>query len=303
MSGEAGWYPDPGGEPDRYRYFDGASWSVETAADPGRGAPDSMTAARPVARPRVARWMVVTTIIAVLVAVIAVSGRIWNEPDRPAVLPGPSASGGASAGASGIDDGTRPPSTQTPTPVARNIGCPEGAPDARSPHPVDDRVYGGILSFRRAPGFAREASENRLTFAYDVSQQVRTVSRNPPWIAQLAVGRLLADGYPRDAQHAAEFVAECIVASDLYLSYDPVRRDVSSRPIQISGQDGEGQAGWQLVTDVDVTLTGLTVPGDRVTVIVVPDGSDWGLFFGAVPIGDQALDGVLTSTVSSLRLS
>jgi hypothetical protein len=298
VSGAAGWYPDPGGEPDRYRYWDGVSWSVETAADPGGDAPDSMTAARPAPRPRVARWMVVTTIVAVLVAVVAVSGRIWNEPDRPAVLPDPSASAGASTQTSGIDDGSPPPSAPTPTPVARNIGCPEGAPDARSPHPADDRVYGGTLSFLRAPGFAQESSENRLTFAYDVSQQVRTVSRNPPWIAQLAVGRLLADGYPRDAQHAAEFVAECIVASDLYLPYDPVRRDVSSRPIQISGQDG-----WQLVTDVDVTLTGLTFPGDQVTVIVVPDGSDWGLFFGAVPIGDQALDSVLSSTVSSLRIS
>jgi hypothetical protein len=57
------------------------------------------------------------------------------------------------------------------------------------------------------------------------------------------------------------------------------------------------------VTDVDVTLAGLTFAGDQVTVIVVPDGSDWGLFFGAVPIGDQALDAVLTSTVSSLRTS
>jgi hypothetical protein len=244
--------------------------------------------------------MVVTTIVAVLVAVVAVSGRIWNGPDRPAVLPDAS----ASAETSGIDHSSPPPSTSpTPTPVDRNIGCPEGAPDARSPHPADDRVYGGILSFVRAPGFSREAPEDRLTFAYDVSQQVRTVSRNPPWIAQFAVGRLLADGYPRDAQHAAEFVAECIVASDLYLPYDPVRRDVSSRPIQISSRDGEGQDGWELVTDVDVTLAGLTFAGDQVTVIVVPDGSDWGLFFGAVPIGDQALDAVLTSTVSSLRTS
>ena len=184
--------------------------------------------------------------------------RVGSGTSRPGprCSPTPSASAGASTETSGIDDGSPPPSAQTPTPVARNIGCPEGAPDARSPHPADDRVYGGTLSFLRAPGFAQESSENRLTFAYDVSQQVRTVSRNPPWIAQLAVGRLLADGYPRDAQHAAEFVAECIVASDLYLPYEPVRRDVSSGPIQVSSRSGGGQDGWQLVTDVDVTFRG-----------------------------------------------
>ncbi|QGN33414.1 DUF2510 domain-containing protein [Microlunatus sp. Gsoil 973] len=32
---EGGWYPDPSGEPGRYRYWDGARWSAETSTDPG----------------------------------------------------------------------------------------------------------------------------------------------------------------------------------------------------------------------------------------------------------------------------
>lgn len=31
---QAGWYPDPAGQPQTYRYWDGASWSQETTGDP-----------------------------------------------------------------------------------------------------------------------------------------------------------------------------------------------------------------------------------------------------------------------------
>ena len=42
----SGWYPDPGGSPGRYRYWDGSRWSAETTDDP--------TTARPPTGPTVA---------------------------------------------------------------------------------------------------------------------------------------------------------------------------------------------------------------------------------------------------------
>lgn len=37
----AGWYPDPAGQPQTYRYWDGQSWSAETTGDPYAPAPGS----------------------------------------------------------------------------------------------------------------------------------------------------------------------------------------------------------------------------------------------------------------------
>jgi hypothetical protein len=292
MSGAPGWYPDPGGQPDCYRYWDGERWSAQTTADPGGAAPQSMTAAAPVARPRAVRWLITITVLAVAVAIAAVALQIRERHDQPVLFPDPTAGATRSPRADATPSGS-----PSPEPTARNIGCPEGAPDARAPHPADDRVYGGNLSFPRVAAFTPERSENRLTFAYDLTQQVRTVSLDPPWIAQLGAGRLIADGYPRDAEHTAEFVTECIVASELYEPYDPQRRDVVSRAIRVSGTDA-----WLLTTDVVVSVPQLGFAGDHLAVVVVPDGADWGLFFGAVPIGDRELTATLTRTILSLRV-
>ena len=229
-----------------------------------------------------------------LVALSAVALQIRDRHNQPVLFPDPTTS---ASGTPRDDRSPSPTGSSSPEPTVRNIGCPEGAPDARSPHPADDRVYGGNLSFPRVQKFTPESAENRLTFAYDVTQQIRTVSLDPSWLAQLAVGRLLSDGYPRDAEHTAEFVTECIVASQMYRPYDPERRDVVSRAIRVGDRDG-----WLLTADVGVDVPGLPFAGDHVAVVVVPDGADWGLFFGAVPIGDRVLTDTLTKTILSLRV-
>ena len=42
-----GWYPDPGGRPDRYRYWDGETWSEETSPDPADPPPGFPGRSRP----------------------------------------------------------------------------------------------------------------------------------------------------------------------------------------------------------------------------------------------------------------
>jgi hypothetical protein len=254
-----------------------------------------MTQAPPGSRPHAARWLILITVLAVLVAAGSLAFRVRDRPpEQPVLFPTPATSATRDDNPPVPSSGPGPSLTSA---APRAIGCPEGAPDARSPHPSDGRVHGGNLSFPRVDSFAPEAPENRLTFAYDVVQQVRTVSLDPPWIAQLGLGRLLADGYPRTAQHTAELVTECIVASDLYRPYDPQRRDLESRPITVSGT-----GGWLITTDIGVDVAGLPFAGDHVAVVVVPDGGDWGVFFGAVPIGDSRLTDTLTTTVISLRV-
>ncbi|WP_181410643.1 DUF2510 domain-containing protein [Nocardioides humi] len=48
----AGWYPDPAGAPDTYRYWDGQAWSQMTTTQPSGGArPDAAPASPAPAEP------------------------------------------------------------------------------------------------------------------------------------------------------------------------------------------------------------------------------------------------------------
>lgn len=44
---QAGWYPDPAGQPQTFRYWDGTSWSQETTGDPYAPPPERPTTAAP----------------------------------------------------------------------------------------------------------------------------------------------------------------------------------------------------------------------------------------------------------------
>jgi hypothetical protein len=83
----------------------------------------------------------------------------------------------------------------------------------------------------------------------------------------------------------------------MYNPYSPTRTDRRSETITI-----DGRTGWIIETDITVSTPRLPFPGDRTIFIVIPDGENWGLFFGAVPIGDPGLDAVLTTAVRSLRV-
>ena len=61
------------------------------------------------------------------------------------------------------------------------------------------------------------------------------------------------------------------------------------------------EQGWLIETDITVVDPDLDFPGDRAIFIVVADGSDWGMFFGAVPIGDALLEEVMARTVRDLQ--
>ena len=47
MSAQAGWYPDPGGGEDLYRYWDGKAWSAATSPNPSAAPPTGLVGATP----------------------------------------------------------------------------------------------------------------------------------------------------------------------------------------------------------------------------------------------------------------
>lgn len=297
-----GWYPDPGGARGRYRYWNGTSWSVETTEDP-RQAPPVAPGSPGQRRPR--RWGLIIGVLALAVVIVVALSVIITRglPSADPPLPTSTVVGRDDSSPSPTPTPTPPPQSASPSPSSRTrlplVPCPVGDPALRLPHPTDDRVYGGNLSFTQEPSFPAAGLEPRLSFGYDVAQQALSVDDDPGWIAQLAVGQLRgADGFVHGAENTAESFVQCAITGNMYNPYDPTRTDRRSEPLTV-----DGHAGWVIETDITVTTPGLPFPGDRAVFIVIADGDDWGLFFGAVPIGDATLGRVLARAVRSLQAS
>jgi hypothetical protein len=297
-----GWHPDPGGARGRFRYWDGSHWSAETTDDPSQRPPGGP----PPERPRRSRGLLVATVLTGLVVLLLLGllvrtlltnlGPITVDPAPPPTVVGDHSS-----------PTPTPPRTPSPTPTpsspspspspAAPVPCPLGLPGQRAPHPVDGRVHGGNLSFPAEPTFRPAAEEYRMTFAFDVIQQPLPVNASPPWIAQLAVGQLRAEsGFVNDSRNTAESLMQCLMTGPMYDPYQPTRADRRNETTAVSGKQG-----WLIDSDVTVAEPGLPFAGDRVVVVVVPDGTNWGFFFGAVPIGDNDLNAILDRTVASLQ--
>jgi hypothetical protein len=299
--GLTGWYPDPGGAPGRFRHWDGAQWSTETTDDPRQPAPRPPL---PTRRRSPGFWIVAGLAVLALLAIIVVGfvtalglrpitappnppPTVVGDDSSPTPTPTPTPSPSRSASPS--------PSAGTPAPL---VPCPLGIPNLREPHPVDNRVYGGNLSFPAEPTFRPATEESRMTFAWDVTQQTLFVDANPSWIAQLAVGQLRAsDGFVHDPRNTAESFVQCVLTGQIYEPHQPTRTDRRSEAVTIDGREG-----WLIETDITVTAPGLGFPGDRTIFLVVRDRENWGMFFGAVPIGDPDLDAVLDRTVAGLQV-
>lgn len=310
MADLSGWHPDPGGARGRFRHWDGTRWSDETTDDPSRPAP----AATGPSRPRRARGPLVAAAVGGLVVLLLLGLVVRNflvgvwpvtvDPSPPpTVIGGDDTSPTPSPPPSATP--TRTPSARTPSPspspetTTALVDCPFGRPGLRANHPSDGRVHGGNLSFPAEPTYQPAVVEPRLSVAFDVAQQSLPVSADPAWIAQLAVGQLLSEsGFVNDPRNTAESLASCVVTGTMYRPHEPTRTDLRSEAVTVSGREG-----WLLESEIRVSEPGLTFPGDRTIFLVVRNADDWGFFFGASPIGNADLNGVLDRTVAALQAS
>jgi hypothetical protein len=217
------------------------------------------------------------------------AGRVEPEPSvRPSTFDDATAAPTPTPGPVGtVSPSNPPPSASQP--------CPVGDPSSRQPHPADGRVHGGGLSFPTQSGWDRLTQTRHFSWAYDVGGLDRAVE--PEWFAILAVGALsTVDGFETPEQ-AAEAVMECTATSTFYPGFTD-RNDLEAESVTVGGHPG-----WRIRSEIRVDSDATTLPGDVVEVIVVDVDSPESLamFWGGVPIGNQAMIGQLDRVAKSLQ--
>nr|NLI49705.1 DUF2510 domain-containing protein [Propionibacterium sp.] len=276
----AGWYPDPGGAPGMYRYWDGTAWAPTVVAGP------------PAAPPGAPGW----------------SGG-QPLPTRPPT-PGPDQRATQSRRGSGLQglawwglilgvivglifggsqllravgfDPFNPAPNSNPTANP----CPAPNPAAATIPPrvtADGRVQGGQLSYPMLPEpWSAPNIEYRLPFGRGVVTQIVTVEPayrpDASWVASVVVGELVAgDGFiaPREG---IEIVTRCALAT-FYDDAVVTRDDRTNRSVTI-----DGKPGWLLETHLSFDIPGLNEKGETaIFLIVQTSDTSSSIFYASIP--------------------
>lgn len=262
-----GWYPDPGGRPGQYRYWNGSSWSSHTTADPRRTPPPSEQDSAPTSARSTNRRQAIGWWIGIGIAVLVVAVIIWavirvlptlNADGNP-WTPGGNAS--ANFCTAGVNTSTASPQPQAPGRVsAGHLSFPELGDPWQQPTP-DNRVpFGTIAMMQTAP----DQSD------YD--------GKGNDWVSSILVSDLVSgDGFA-DARSASTVVLACVLGK--YYADNVVHQ----QQISAGAHTVDGHAGWMIETQLSYDIPGLRAKGERVLLLVVQVKPDqYGLFYASVP--------------------
>ena len=302
MSANSGWYPDPGGAPGLYRYWDGRAWSAALSPNPAAPAPAPSLGSAPAANPTVPSATTRPT-----------------SAQQPSVPPtfGPQAYGqgggnayanyqaqgrsrsaigwwiGAAAllvvivvvavvairGFTGAGGGGNPLGGQPTSAV-----CPREQEATQTPltRPNDGRVHGGPLSYPTlGTPWGSPRVEYRVPFGNDVMTQSVTVESNyepgQSWVASVLVGELQAgDGFFTPEQ-GSQIVVRCILGR--FYGDNEVRSDVKvNRATTIDGHEA-----WVIESQLSFDIENLKTKGELLIVAIVANGPTAGLFYASIP--------------------
>lgn len=280
-----GWYPDPGGLPGRYRYWDGATWTNQVTsqpAGPDPGQPNQFgvaTGAAPVPGKTGAgrRWLIALVAVAIaliVVVVLAVRGL-----------------SGVLAGTPGVPGG-QPSDNVCPRPEA------DSSP---TPQPNDGRIHSGPLSYAKLPApWGEPTTAKDVPFGRDVQEQFVQTERTSKlnWGAAVLVGELVAgDGFfaPKDG---AEIVLRCVTGT-FYGDAEVTRHDTKSQAMKVDGHDA-----WILESDLSFTIPELEATNELLTVVIIDLGNGTaGLFAASIPGNAPQHNAPARQAMESLRVS
>ena len=285
----AGWYPDPGGQPGTYRYWDGQAWSAATSTNPA-GPPPAQGIGRPSdggppgtsqqgigqqqpsadqtyqqqsrKRSPLGWWIggglgLVAIIVVVVLLVRTLGGSSAGPIDPP--VPGES-------------------SSQSDNPCPTTSSSPTAAPN----HPNDGRVHGGPVSYPLLGSpWSAPQNDNRVPFGSDVQEQ--TVVTEPGgvgkqrWVAGVLIAQLMAgDGFFTPEQ-GSQIVARCIVGT--FYGDNPVQRhDQTNKKTKVDGHDA-----WYLRSHLTFDIDGLRAKGETMVIVIISAGAVSGLYYASIP--------------------
>ncbi len=316
MSAQAGWYPDPGGVPNLYRYWDGRTWSAATSANPQSPAPSrgllpdtsqqepaqqgqgpytygsAASGYAPgqsgayanyqttVQRKSPVGWWVVGGVLLVVIVIIGVIGV-------RAIARG----GGT------LPDGTTSQPSQDVCPQSST------APSAAQPDPNDGRVHGGPVSYPRLgdPWSPPYTNEDRVPFGRDVKKQDVLDQQDfdgagSSWVASVLVAELMAgDGFFTPEQ-GAHIVVRCILGS--FYADNPVESNVTvDKATKIDGHDA-----WLIESKLSFDIPGLITKGELLIVAGVATGATAGLYYASIPNTQPELVKPARQALADLRV-
>ena len=312
MSAKSGWYPDPGGGENLYRYWDGKAWSAATSPHPGAPPPT--------------QGLVGATAPATATPVPGQGGGGQSGIGQPPYGQGaygqggygPSTPGAGSpyanyqqlekkkspvgwwiAGAAlvlvivviaviairAVVGGTVGVGGGPGAGPASQNACPADRSESPDPNedPNDGRVHGGPISYPTLGSpWGAPQPDSRVPFGSDVLSQIVPVESNydgsgGQWVASVLVGELQAgDGFYTPEQ-GSQIVVKCILGK--FYGDNPVTSDVKVNQATTI----DGHEGWLVESQLSFDIQGLQTKGELLIVAIVSAGDRSGLYYASIP--------------------
>ena len=294
MSAQAGWYPDPGGVANLYRYWDGQAWSAATSPNPqapppaqglvqgmqggggqgtsghnpygqqnayGQGQPGAYASFQTAQQRKspVGWWIAAAALLVVIIVVGVIAVRAI----------------GGNSGTTGVGPGQ---SSQDVCPTTSDPSSAQPSTD-----PSDGRVHGGPISYPRlGDPWSRPLTDNRVPFGRDVQKQQVTDQADydgsgNSWVASILVAELMAgDGFYTPEQ-GAQIVVRCILGK--FYGDNAVTSDVTVN----EATTVDGREAWLIESQLSFDIPGLIAKGELLIVTVVNAGATSGLYYASIP--------------------
>ncbi len=287
-----GWYPDPGGEPGRFRFWSGTEWGHDTSDTPGP--PPSPSPPR-----GPWRWLgpllggVLVVGIAIALVLVFVAPR--NDTNDTADGGSDTSTSEASATSSAWDETSTPSAS-----AAKPANCDVNTPNELPTPSLTGMLTVGHLSLSGAPeDWAGPRADSRVPYGRDVYGYSQTITSETKkgWASVMTIGVVtFPKGTAKEAMVST--MTQCIVTSAFYTSVDVKVAQYSQKAITVTGH-GAVQA--------DVLLTfndpDLTTKGSSLRVIAIDTSGDTQFFFSAVPMENTAHQELVNLAINALVAS
>lgn len=288
---EPGWYPDPGGDPGQFRYWNGQAWASETSASPGTHRTPSPPA-------RESRSSLVVAVLAV-VLLLVVGLVIWRA-NSPGGISGPWGGGedtnSATPTVSAWDEtSTATPSDEPPDSGGSAVPCPDTDIGVGGTF-AQGRMQSGKLSVPIIESWSPPSQLFYLAGLSNVMSQYKTIVTG--WKSDSALGTTSKTTFPTLAR-AAHALADCFASSGYYRDMTSVQ-NLMDQAVTI-----DGRPGHRIRANVYVDFTNPSITGDVIDVIVIDTGSPdtFGAYVSAVTIGDTTTQAEIDAVIADIRMA